>query len=173
MSKRTLLILAALFCMTAPVTSQAAEAGRRTIIYDNVVTEVAAQPDSVPATKSPDLWVTLQDLKRATRFELKPKGVCRDELCFPIPKTRAQSFVAKVGRTTWFNQSQFALLVRQPVAYDLEQATWFFGPRADEQNGYIASLTAPDFKLPDMNGKLRSLSDFRGKKVLLITWASW
>lgn len=173
MSKRTFIILAALFCMAAPVTSQAAEPGRRTIIYDNVVTEVAVQPDSLPPTKSPDIWVTLADLKRATRFELKPKGVCRDELCFPIPKARAHSFVAKIGRVTWFNLSQFALLVRQPVAYDLEQGTWFFGPRADEQNGYIASLMAPDFKLPDKNGKTHSLSDFRGKKVLLLTWASW
>lgn len=159
--------------MAAPVASYAAEPMRRTIIYDNIATDVAAHPDSLPATKSPDLWVTLADLKRATGFELKPKGVCRDELCFPIPKSRARSFIAKVGRVTWFNLSEFARLVRQPVAYDLEQSTWFFGPRADEQNGYVASLAAPDFKLPDKNGRLRSLSDFRGKKVLLITWASW
>ncbi|MBI3853814.1 MAG: redoxin domain-containing protein [Verrucomicrobia bacterium] len=32
---------------------------------------------------------------------------------------------------------------------------------------------APDFTLPDLKGKAHSLSDFRGKKVLLITWASW
>jgi len=37
----------------------------------------------------------------------------------------------------------------------------------------LSSLKAPDFTLPDMNGKARSLSDFRGKKVLLLTWASW
>ena len=49
----------------------------------------------------------------------------------------------------------------------------YFGPRPDEQNGFIKSLAAPNFMLPDMNGKLHSLSDFRGKKVLLLTWASW
>ena len=27
--------------------------------------------------------------------------------------------------------------------------------------------------LPDITGKLHSLSDFRGKKVFLATWASW
>ncbi len=31
------------------------------------------------------------DLKRATRFEVKPQGVCRDELCFPLPKARHDS----------------------------------------------------------------------------------
>ena len=173
MSKRILIICAALLCLVAPVTSSAKESARRTIIYDGVATEVAVQPASVPATKSPDLWVTLADLKRATRFELKPKGVCRDELCFPLPKARRESFIAKRGSATWFNLSEFAKLVRQPVAYDLELAAWFFGPRADEQNGYLTTLEAPEFRLPDMNGKLHALSDFRGKKVLLLTWASW
>jgi peroxiredoxin len=37
----------------------------------------------------------------------------------------------------------------------------------------LSALQAPDFTLPDMDGKMHSLSDFRGKKVLLITWASW
>ena len=32
---------------------------------------------------------------------------------------------------------------------------------------------APDFALPDRNGKIVRLSDFRGKKVVLVTWASW
>ena len=32
---------------------------------------------------------------------------------------------------------------------------------------------APDFTLPDLDGKLHSLSDYRGKKVVLMSWASW
>lgn len=164
-----LLILLFLFASVAI----AAQRGRLTIIYDDVITEVAASPASMPASKSADLWITLADLKRATRFVVKPQGVCRDELCFPIPKARKQAFLTKRGSTTWFNLAEFARLVRQPVAYDMEQSAWFFGPRADEQNGYLATLTAPDFTLPDMNGKTHSLSDFRGKKVLLLTWASW
>ena len=31
----------------------------------------------------------------------------------------------------------------------------------------------PDFTLPDVNGVPRSLSQLRGKKVFLATWASW
>jgi peroxiredoxin len=34
-------------------------------------------------------------------------------------------------------------------------------------------LMAPDFTLPDLSGTPRRLSDLRGKKVLLVTWASW
>ena len=32
---------------------------------------------------------------------------------------------------------------------------------------------APDFKLEGSDGKTYSLSDFKGKKVMLLTWASW
>ena len=32
---------------------------------------------------------------------------------------------------------------------------------------------APDFELKDRDGNVVRLSDFRGKKVLLVTWASW
>ncbi len=31
----------------------------------------------------------------------------------------------------------------------------------------------PDFLLPDLDGDLRRLSDFRGKKVFLFHFASW
>jgi peroxiredoxin len=37
----------------------------------------------------------------------------------------------------------------------------------------MTSLEAPDFTLPDLEGALHSLSDHRGKKRLLIAWASW
>lgn len=156
------------FCLLASLTSTA-EPNRHTIIYDGKVTEVMVRSASNPA----ELWITLADLKSATGFENKPKGVCRDELCFPLPKARKAAFLTSQGKITWFNLTEFARLVRQPVAFDAEQATWFFGPRADEQNGFVTSLKAPDFKLPDMNGKPHSLSDYRGKKVLLLTWASW
>jgi AhpC/TSA family len=162
-----------LLCLLASFNVLAAENGRRVLIYDNLATDVEAPSKPLGAAGTDDLWVTLADLKRATQFVLKPQGVCRDEFCYPIPKKRRSAFLSKVGSVTWFNLSEFARMLRQPAAFDAEQAVWYFGPMADEQNGHIASLIAPDFKLPDANGKPRSLSEFRGKKVLLLTWASW
>jgi hypothetical protein len=173
MRKIRFLICLALPCLMAAVSAVAAPAGSRVVIYDGMTTEVAPPAAKIPAAEAGDLWVTLKDLTRATKFVLKPQGVCRDQLCFPIPKARRAAFLNKQGKVTWFNLSEFARLVRQPAAYDAESAVWYFGPRADEQNGFIESLVAPNFTLPDMNGKQHSLSDFRGKKVLLLTWASW
>jgi peroxiredoxin len=47
------------------------------------------------------------------------------------------------------------------------------GEGADNRTTSLQSLDAPDFSLPDLDGTLHSLSQHRGKKVLLATWASW
>lgn len=141
--------------------------GHATVVYDEVATDLAgARVDSA------ELWVTMPDLTRATRFELKPQGVCRDELCFPLPKDRRSEFVREEGGTRWFHLTEFARLVQQPFARDAALSAWYFGLRVDQRQG-LGSLEAPNFTLPDMAGKMHSLADFRGKKVLLVTWASW
>jgi hypothetical protein len=142
-----------------------------TVVYDDKATDIhSAQTQD----GTDQLWITKHDLTRSTRFEVKPQGVCRDELCFPLPKDRRQEFLDKGpgGSEELFNLTAFAWLVHQPVAHDGATSTWYFGMRSDQQQG-LASLRAPDFTLPDMDGKVHSLSDFRGKKVLLVTWASW
>jgi hypothetical protein len=163
---KSLFVLAVI--ATAVVTARAADQNTRVVIYDGVATAVSAAPAA-----SSDLWITTGDLSRATRFVIKPQGVCRDEICFPLPKNRKAEFVSKKGTTTWFNLSAFAKLIKQPVVVDQKNGVWYFGARDAEQSGYLTSLEAPNFTLPDLNGKLHSLTDFRGKKVLLVTWASW
>jgi hypothetical protein len=156
-------------CFCLAVTGvRAADLDRHVIIFEGLTTEAAA-----PAEPAKDLWVTLSDLTRATKFELKPEGVCTAKLCFPLPPERKNDFISRRGDTTWFNLSEFARLLKQPVAADAKLGVWYFGPRPEQQNGYLGTLLAPDFTLPDINGMKHSLADFRGKKVLLITWASW
>ena len=140
---------------------------RATIVYDDAATELTSAREDAG-----QLWITTADLKRATRFEVKPQGVCRDELCFPLPKARQQEFLHKDANASWFNMTAFAALVHQPVAHDATLGTWYFGLRSDQRQ-QLSSLQAPGFTLPDLQGKLHRLSDFHGKKILLVTWASW
>jgi hypothetical protein len=143
-----------------------------TIVYDDTATDLTAVREDAG-----QLWITTADLKRATRFEVKPQGVCRDELCFPLPKAKREAFIHKDAgngnsKQTWFNMTAFAGLVHQPVAHDVALSTWYLGLRSDQRQ-QLSSLQAPDFALPDLQGKLHRLSDFHGKKILLVTWASW
>ena len=41
------------------------------------------------------------------------------------------------------------------------------------RGAFLESRVAPDFSVPDRQGRNVRLSDFRGKKVLVVTWASW
>jgi hypothetical protein len=157
-------LLLILLLATVPA---AAKERRATIVYDDTATDLTAAREDAG-----QLWITTADLKRATRFEVKSQGVCRDELCFPLPKARRQEFIRKTPPVSWFNMMAFADLVHQPVAHDAALATWYFGLRSDQRQ-QLSSLQAPDFTLPDLHGKLHRLSDFRGKKTLLVTWASW
>lgn len=117
-----------------------------------------------------DLWIPLDDLEPATGWRLKPEGACLGDVCVPIPAGREREFLRAGGR---FNLAALARLLGQPVVHDPGHAVWFFGESAGGRREALRSLQAPDFTLPDLDGRLRSLSDYRGKKILLVTWASW
>lgn len=136
-----------------------------TIIYGDKTTTVAS------ATPEHDnLWLAAADLTRATGWELKPQGACLGERCVPLPKGREADFVRSGGV---FNLAVFARHLEQPVVHDDRHSVWSFGQAPEVIAGRLRSLDAPDFTLPDLDGKMHSLSDYRGKKVLLLSWASW
>lgn len=139
-----------------------------TILYQDKVTSVTRA-----VTTDDDLWLTLPDLTISTGWELKPEGVCRDDVCVPIPAGRASAFIQEEGETPRFNLAEFARFLEQPYARDTIHNAWYFGAPLEVWKTQLTPLIAPDFTLPDLNGNLYSLSDFRGKKVFLLCWASW
>jgi len=110
-----------------------------------------------------DLWIRSADLPAVNEFHVKPEGACRADTCIPIPKDM------KSGE--WFNLSGFARKLHQPVVAD--SGVYSLGEIPVLRGDFYGSRIAPDFSVPDRTGKLVHLSDFKGKKVLLITWASW
>ena len=115
------------------------------------------------------LWLRGDDLKRVSGWEFKPQGFCRADICVPVPDARKNEFVAG-GR---YNLAALANLLGQPVVTNEEHRAWCFGAAASERKRVLTSLDAPDFSLPDLDGKMHSLSDYRGKKVFVVSWASW
>jgi len=123
------------------------------------------------ATVSGDsLWLSPDDLLAATGWELKPQGLCEGERCVPIPPARRDDFLSSDGRV---NLAAFATYLGQPVVHDDSARAWVFGAAPASRYDALRSLEAPAFTLPDLEGTLHSLSDYRGKKVLLLSWASW
>ncbi len=139
-----------------------------TVLYQDRVTAV---PNAYAA--GDNLWLTLPELTRATGWEVTPEGLCRDVLCVPLPEDQPSRFLHEERGEAWFNLTEFARLVEQPFAQDAAHRVWSFGPPSWEWKGRLTSPLAPDFTLPDLEGKPHSLSDLLGKKVFLACWASY
>jgi hypothetical protein len=94
--------------------------------------------------------------------------------------TETSSFtIVDGGRVTAVGEAEGAALAKQaetsgrPVAVDLDEHAAYLGISAAQRAKALASLEAPDFTLPDLAGRPHSLSAQRGKKVLLVAYASW
>ena len=116
-----------------------------------------------------DLWLASEELAAATGWELKPAGLCQADRCVPIPHGREDELV----RGTHVNLAALARLLEQPVLRDATHAVWYVSDAAPARRAAAQSLQAPNFTLPDLDGRLHSLADYRGKKVFLVSWASW
>jgi hypothetical protein len=156
MDRRQFLIAsgAAAIAANAP----AATTSTATVLYADKSTTL----DRVRADTK-DLWVRSTDLPRINEFELKPQGACRADLCIPIAKNLKQG--------EWFNLTGFARNIKEAVVAD--SGVWSFGEVPVLRGSFVNSRVAPDFAVPDRKGRMVHLSDFRGKKVLVVTWASW
>lgn len=134
-----------------------------TVLYDdNAVTLTDVRHD--PANPQ-SLWVRSGDLPRINQFELKPQGACRADMCIPISKTMV--------RDHYFNLTAFAEKLGEPVVGEPAERVWSLGELQMLRGAFLESRVAPDFAVPDRRGRVVHLSQFRGKKVLVLTWASW
>ena len=129
--------------------------------------QFAAEP--LPNRSADELWLTVESLHGATGWQLKPEGLCKDDVCVPLANDKRENLVD--GEAV--NASSLWRTLDRPVLHDVSRKTWMLGESATDRARPLESLQAPDFTLPDIEGKLHSLSDFRGQKVLLATWASW
>lgn len=132
-----------------------------TILYDDRVTEgLAAQVDGE------HLWLSPAEMARATGWKLETAGLCKGAACV---RTDA-AWVDAGGR---IDLAAFARHMGQPVTREESAGAWAFGESVSARRDARFSLLAPDFTLPDIDGKLHSLSDYRGKKVFMYSWGSY
>ena len=135
-----------------------------TVLTERGPIEVTARPG-----RDDELWLSAQDTETVGGWTMKPEGLCRDDICLPVPSQQRDTYV----REGLVNLAAFWQRMDKPLAHSKNGQIWVFGAGAKDRAASLRSLTAPDFSLPDLDGGVHSLSDFRGKKVFLATWASW
>ena len=106
-------------------------------------------------------------LHEATGWELQPQGLCRGDVCVP---THALDGVVVDDLV---DVAAFGAALRRPVAVEPRASIAVFAESPEDLAATIAEGAAPSFTLPDLDGNPVALTDFAGRKKLLLAWSSW
>ncbi|MEY2567362.1 MAG: hypothetical protein QOE35_1891 [Actinomycetota bacterium] len=113
---------------------------------------------------SDTLEVERDELLRRTGWEIKPQGACKGDVCVPLQGRLLDGDTVDMGT--------LAPLLGMPVVHDEEHALWAFGPESGGRA--LSTAVLPPIELPDIRtGESFDLSSSRGRKVVLVAWASW
>lgn len=121
------------------------------------------------AADGDSLWLAADEVAQATGWAWKPEGLCHGDTCVPLPPARRNDIV-RDGRLDLAAMWRYS---GQPVLHDAASQVWVLGTGAQQRGAALQSLQAPDFALPDLEGRVHTLAEQRGRKVFLATWASW
>lgn len=135
------------------------------VFEDGPAAEITLHPGAPEGT----LPVAVEALPGLTGWTMKPEGVCRGDACVPVPPGRpGEAPLLRDGR---IDLIAFARLLGLPVVHDRDADAWAFGAAAPSRAE--SGVEAPGFELPDVDGRPHALAEHRGRKVLLLSWASW
>ena len=96
--------------------------------------------------------------EQGTGWEIKPEGACKGEICVPLGGE--------------FDAVAAADRLGMAVVHDETRGLFAFGPESLSGHA-LATAEAADIELDDLDGNTVRLSDFRGKKVVLVAWAPY
>jgi hypothetical protein len=105
--------------------------------------------------------VPTAEFERLTGWAIKPEGACRDDRCIPLREVVSDTVDLRA----------ISDQLSMPLIHDEQAGLWCLGPEAGGRA--LASAVAPELELPDWRGETFRLSTLRGRKVLLVAWASW
>ncbi len=131
-----------------------------TIITDEA-TDVDARIDDGRMLVSPD------DLTAAIGWELKPEGLCRDDLCVAVrdPASLLVDDDIDVGAV--------AGVLQRPFVLDAGAAIGAMALPSEGRRRALADQQAPSFTLHDLDGNSHSLDEWGDRKKLLMAFSSW
>ena len=97
-------------------------------------------------------------------WEITPEGACKDHVCVPLRgvDTRADGTI---------DVRAFAACMSMPVVGDERHEVFALGPRAG--GAVLSSASLPELVFDDFDGNAFDVASLRGRKVLLLAWASW
>lgn len=109
--------------------------------------------------------LTPAEFEQRTGWDITPDGACKDGVCVPLPPLDRDAD----GRV---DVRVVAERLGMPMAHDESHDLWAIGPRSGSGR-VIDSARMPGLVLDDFDGNAFDLATLRGRKVVLLAWASW
>ena len=108
-----------------------------------------------------------EHLPDALGWELRPEGLCRGDVCVPV-RDRDSLFAGNR-----LDLAAVAGALDRPILVDDDEGVAVLGVPGSTRRSAVEGFRAPSFELPDLDGTLHRLEEWRGKKKLLVAFASW
>ncbi|MAT63300.1 MAG: hypothetical protein CL881_05825 [Dehalococcoidia bacterium] len=131
-----------------------------TVLSDHTSVVEVSWVDSRPSVKK-------TDVKEILGWELKDEGLCKGDTCVPVPSDSTSSSSGLVDLLTLAEALGFSTVV------DVEAGFLAIDCFSSLRQNALSERKAPDLNLPDLDGTLRSLSEWSDKKKLLVAFSSW
>jgi hypothetical protein len=113
------------------------------------------------------MLVSPDRLGEALGWELKPEGLCRQDTCVPV-RDSARLFVGND-----VDVAAVAGALGRAVVVDAKAGIAAMALDAEDRRQALEARHAPPFTLNDLEGRAHDLAEWRGRKKLLVAFASW
>ena len=130
-------------------------------ILDDTETEVAGEIDG------DRVRIDAGALEAATGWSLKPEGLCRGDVCVPVPDRDT------MVEGSLIDLHAVAERLGQRVVSDAALGAVALSAPSEARNGVRVGQRAADVTLENVDGEGVALSSFHGRKTLLVAFASW
>jgi hypothetical protein len=107
------------------------------------------------------------DVQEVLGWELKDEGLCKKTTCVPVPSDLTSDSSEFVDLSALTEALGFSTVI------DTEAGFLAIDSFSSLRHSALSERKAPDIKLPDLDGTMRSLSEWSGKKKLLVAFSSW
>ena len=131
-----------------------------TIVTDQTVTVDAA-------VDGDRLLIDPNALHSAIGWELKREGLCRENVCVPVRDRQALMMGSKL------DIGAVADALGRLSVVDADAGIAVLALPKESRRAALDDHRAPLFTLPDLDGVDHDLDEWRGRKKLLVAFASW
>ena len=107
---------------------------------------------------------SVEEFSASTGWDAKPEGMCRGEVCVPAPGALDS------GRV---DLEKAASRLGMPVVHDAANKVWALGPATATGRTLSTAIARFPSSLIDAMGNAFDFASLRGRRIIMVAWASW